>query len=75
MLILIMIGMMIIILIEAKLTTKQTCLQTSNQVYSVVSLRALFEDFFLQSRIVNSRRTFRRIVEDVLALALRLVNL
>lgn len=74
MLILIMIGMMIIILIEAKLTTKQTCLQTSNQVYSVVSLRALFEDFFLQSRIVNSRGTFRRIVEDVLALALRLVD-
>lgn len=71
---LIMIGMMIIILIEAKLTTKQTCLQTSNQVYSVVSLRALFEDFFLQSRIVNSRGTFRRIVEDVLALALRLVD-
>lgn len=75
MLILIMIGMMIITLLEAKLTTKQTCLKTSNQVYSVVSLRALFEDFFLQSRIVNSRRTFRRIVEDVLALALRLVDL
>ncbi len=62
---------MIIILLEAKLTTKQTCLQTSNQVYS----GALFEYFFLQSRIVNSRGTFLRVVEDVLALALRLVNL
>lgn len=75
MLILTIIGLIIITLLEAKLTMKQTCLQTSNQVYSVVSLRALFEDFFLQSRIVNSRGTFRRVVEDVLTLALRLVDL